>query len=109
MKHEEAVRIKIEWNLELQFVKSFKCWCKKKLNTNTNYRANRDNTLYTTTNCLQTGKYFKTIKYFLTGQNIFVSLKQKIFSFPVTRSGVYSLLRVTSLCLHRAQINTVYC
>ena len=32
---------------------------------NTNYRANITNTLYTTTNCLQTGKYFKTIKYFV--------------------------------------------
>ena len=27
MKHEEAVTITIQWNFELQFVKSFTFWC----------------------------------------------------------------------------------
>ena len=78
------------WNMRRRWRSQYNGVCKKfqisvwKLNTN--YRANRTNTLYTTTNCLQTGKYFKTIKYLLTRYYVkdFCFLKQKIFSFIVT-------------------------
>ena len=71
------------WNMRRQWRSQYNGVCKKfKISVwklNTNYRANRTNTLYTTTNCLQTGKYFKTIKYFLMREKTFVALKQKIF------------------------------